>query len=212
MGISERKEKEKEQRRSDILDGAKRLFKKNGYEKTTMQMIADEAELAKGTLYLYFKDKNEIIFQILTNANAVLFDLMEKKAAEGKTGFEKVQLIAEVYMDFNLKHPESMYFKLVTYSIPLSTFKKGHISFRERMQRAHEMIKDILELGIADGSIRKDLDPDLSSFVLIKLGIATLTQRVFFADDAVQELSDYSINDLNQNLFDLIVYSLKNNN
>jgi TetR/AcrR family transcriptional regulator len=210
MGISERKEREKERRRNEILKAAKKLFKNNGYDKTTMQMIANEAELAKGTLYLYFKDKNELIFQILTDANNILFDLMEKAIQKGTTGFEKIQHIANAYLDFNQNHPESVYFKMINYQIPMSTLKKPHESFRERMKRAHEIIFDVLTAGIRDGSIRPDLDADLTSFVVIKLGIASLSQRVFFADDAVDVLSDFTVDDLNKNLFDLIVSSLKN--
>ena len=55
MGIAERKEREKLQRRNDIIDAAERLFFQHGFETPTMDDVAREAELSKGTLYLYFK-------------------------------------------------------------------------------------------------------------------------------------------------------------
>ena len=60
MGIQERKEREKERRRQQIMVAAKRVFIEKGFVGATMEDIAREAELSAGTLYLYFKNKNEL--------------------------------------------------------------------------------------------------------------------------------------------------------
>jgi AcrR family transcriptional regulator len=60
MGIKERKERERETRRQQIMIAAKRVFTEKDYEKSTMEDIAKEAELSPGTLYLYFKSKDEL--------------------------------------------------------------------------------------------------------------------------------------------------------
>jgi AcrR family transcriptional regulator len=60
MGIQERKEREKERRRQQIIVAAKRVFSGKGFNKATMEDIAKEAELSPGTLYLYFKNKEEL--------------------------------------------------------------------------------------------------------------------------------------------------------
>ena len=60
MGIKERKKREREMRRQQIMIAAKRIFTQKGYEKSTMEDIAREAELSPGTLYLYFKSKDEL--------------------------------------------------------------------------------------------------------------------------------------------------------
>jgi AcrR family transcriptional regulator len=60
MGIQERKEREKERRRQQIIVAAKRVFSEKGFNKATMEDIANEAELSPGTLYLYFKNKEEL--------------------------------------------------------------------------------------------------------------------------------------------------------
>jgi AcrR family transcriptional regulator len=60
MGIQERKEREKERRRQQIIVAAKRVFSKKGFNKATMEDIANESELSPGTLYLYFKNKEEL--------------------------------------------------------------------------------------------------------------------------------------------------------
>ncbi len=60
MGIHERKERERERRRQQIIVAAKRVFSEKGFNKATMEDIAHEAELSPGTLYLYFKNKDEL--------------------------------------------------------------------------------------------------------------------------------------------------------
>lgn len=60
MGIRERKERERERRRQQIIVAAKRIFSDKGFNKATMEDIAREAELSPGTLYLYFKNKDEL--------------------------------------------------------------------------------------------------------------------------------------------------------
>jgi AcrR family transcriptional regulator len=60
MGIKERKVREKERRRQQIIVAAKKIFTEKGFNKATMDDIANEAELSPGTLYLYFKNKEEL--------------------------------------------------------------------------------------------------------------------------------------------------------
>ncbi len=60
MGIKERKKRERERRRQQIMLAAKRVFSSKGFNRATMEDIAREAELSPGTLYLYFKNKEEL--------------------------------------------------------------------------------------------------------------------------------------------------------
>jgi AcrR family transcriptional regulator len=60
MGIKERKEREKGRRRQQIMVAAKRVFSQRSFNKATMEDIAKEAELSPGTIYLYFKNKEEL--------------------------------------------------------------------------------------------------------------------------------------------------------
>jgi len=60
MGIKERKVREKERRRQQIIVAAKRIFSAKGFNKSTMEDIAAEAEISPGTIYIYFKNKDEL--------------------------------------------------------------------------------------------------------------------------------------------------------
>lgn len=79
MGTRQRREREKAQRRQDIVDTARSLFWENGYSKTTMQEIAEKTELAPGTLYLYFPNKDALYAELLIEG----FDLLSKRLKGG---------------------------------------------------------------------------------------------------------------------------------
>lgn len=64
MGIQERKKREKEGRRKQILAASKQLFAERGFYQTTMEEIANAAELSPGTIYLYFKSKDELFAEL----------------------------------------------------------------------------------------------------------------------------------------------------
>ena len=86
MGIQERKQRERERRRQQIIVAAKRVFCQNGYSKSTMEDIAREAELSPGTLYLYFKNKDELYaslsLRILQYLNIRLEDVKKEKNSD----------------------------------------------------------------------------------------------------------------------------------
>jgi AcrR family transcriptional regulator len=100
MGIQERKQRERERRRQQIIVAAKRVFSERGFSKTTMEDIAREAELSPGTLYLYFKNKDELYaslsLRILQYMNIRLEDVKKEKDSEPT---QKVASIKEALFD-----------------------------------------------------------------------------------------------------------------
>jgi len=100
MGIQERKQRERERRRQQIIVAAKRVFSEKGYSKSTMEDIAREAELSPGTLYLYFKNKDELYaslsLRILQYLNIRLEDVKREKDVEPH---KKIDAIKEALFD-----------------------------------------------------------------------------------------------------------------
>ena len=64
MGIAERKEREKQEMRTLILSTATNLFVERGYDSVSMRNIAEAMEYSPATIYLYFKDKNELLYTL----------------------------------------------------------------------------------------------------------------------------------------------------
>jgi AcrR family transcriptional regulator len=75
MGIEERKEREREQRRQQIMDAAKKIFSEKGFSGATMENIAEAAELSPATLYLYYKNKDELY----ASFNVRMLDILSEK-------------------------------------------------------------------------------------------------------------------------------------
>jgi AcrR family transcriptional regulator len=99
MGIRERKERERERRRQQIIVAAKRVFSDKGFNKATMEDIAQEAELSPGTLYLYFKNKEELYASLSLRILQYLKIRMEHVNAENLEPEKKLEALMEAMYD-----------------------------------------------------------------------------------------------------------------
>jgi len=90
MGIIERKEREKERRRNAIIDAAEEVFFSKGVEDATMDEVAERAELSKGTLYLYFKNKNDLFHGIIARALEILYNTFKTEIEKEEKGIDKI--------------------------------------------------------------------------------------------------------------------------
>ncbi len=79
MSKNSRKERERENRRMEIVEAAERLFFANGFEGTTMDEIAKQAEFSKMTLYAYFKSKEELYHVVFVKGFRTRWLLQEKE-------------------------------------------------------------------------------------------------------------------------------------
>jgi len=99
MGIQERKEREKERRRQQIIVAAKRVFSEKGFNKATMEDIAHEAELSPGTLYLYFKNKEELYASLSLRILQYLHIRVEHANKEDLAPEQKMDALVEAMYD-----------------------------------------------------------------------------------------------------------------
>lgn len=117
MGTSERKAKEKEELKSLILRAANKLFVEQGIEQTTIRKIASKIEYSVGTVYLYYKDKNDILHDLhkqgfwqLGGEMKVLFNVADP--------MERLKALGRVYLQFALENPD-MYNLMFTLKAPM---------------------------------------------------------------------------------------------
>src|SRR5262249_829112 len=107
MGIAERKAREKEELRHQILDAARELFVKEGYESVSMRKIADKIEYSPASIYTYFRDKDEIL-DCLCEETFLQLRARQLAAHQDPTAdsLEKLKVGMETYIHFGLEHPE----------------------------------------------------------------------------------------------------------
>ena len=107
MGVAERREREKQARVDLILTSARELFDKKGFEHVSMADVAAEAEVAKGTVYIYFQSKQEILYSIL---EPLLFrfgkDMTKYFAGENESADQALKKFIELLYDFYIQEPD----------------------------------------------------------------------------------------------------------
>jgi TetR/AcrR family transcriptional regulator len=167
MGISERKIREKEQRRKEILDTAERLFFSRGYDDVSMDGIAHEVELNKATLYLYFKNKEALFAAIVLRGIAILQEKYRECIEAEVTGIVKVAMMGEAYYRFSEEHPD--YLRLIHFygSERFSKENPYTAEIGKGYGTCRTILQDAVKEGIDDGTIRADLDPFLISMYLM---------------------------------------------
>lgn len=105
MGIQERKEKQREALKAKILSAAIRLFTENGFEATSIRKIAAEIEFSPTTIYLYYKDKSDIIYALHQEGFRLLGETFRALRAVDDP-FERLKAMGRNYVQFALENRE----------------------------------------------------------------------------------------------------------
>jgi len=160
MGIKERREKEKEHRKHTILKAAKGLFFEQGFVATTMNEIASTAELGKGTLYLYYRNKEELYISLLVEGMEILSRRLKQSISGLSNWEEKFMAIGWAYYQYSIDYSE---FFQISFQ-----FQQGELTLKisdELYQRCFEeglnsltTLAKTLEEGMAGGEIERQ-DP-----------------------------------------------------
>ena len=154
-GYKRRREREKEQRRQNILKVAKRLFVEKGFKSVTVANIAEKAELSKGAIYLYFSSKEEIYAQILLTDIERFHKELSQIFNGGKSAADILLNFANAYINIFLKEREQfrilMNFMLQADTLNLSRETRKQII--SEMNRTISLIEKILQYGADSGEL-----------------------------------------------------------
>lgn len=105
MGIAERKERHKEDIKKRILEAAKELFLEKGFEATSMRNIAEKVEFSPTALYLYFKEKNNIIYALHQEGFRMLASKFQVLAMVSDP-MERLKAMGRIYMQFAMENSD----------------------------------------------------------------------------------------------------------
>lgn len=149
MGVLERKEREKEAMRRRIVDAAAQLFVNEGYEAASIRKIAAAIEYSPGAIYLYFKDKDDILFAIQEQGFEIFLATMERIAGPETHPFKRLQKLGEAYMEFAARHPE-LYDLMFTIRAPM----RAHKDEWSRGSSSFNFLRDTVRACMDGGYIR----------------------------------------------------------
>ena len=153
--IADRRQEEKDRRRSEILDAAEAVAATEGFAALTMDQVARRARISRALLYVYFQDRADLHFGLCERALALLLTRFEAAAARRGTGLERIIAIGRAYVAFAAEFP--VHFEA------LSSFQAHEVGTEPGSgnvaacftagERVHRTMFAVIEGGQRDGSI-----------------------------------------------------------
>jgi TetR/AcrR family transcriptional regulator len=184
-----------ETRKRQILDAAKGLLAQKGYQDIKMDDVAKKANLAKGTLYLHFKDKEQIVaavFEDLMMQLEAKFNLLTKQK-----GLKLLRSIAETNLQF-LRENHDFFSQFIHTRWTLTGSNQALV--KKRFQKHMEMMKRFIHSAVKTGEI-PTYDPFIGSFYFMSL------IRMFWVKDQIFNISKNSSNEIDI-LMDLFLHGI----
>lgn len=167
--LIERRQEEKERRRVEILDAAEATAREVGIGAMTMDQVARKARLSRALLYVYFQDKDDLLFGLCNRALDILEQRFIEAVGRHKLGIDQVEACGRAYIAFAQEFP--------VYAESLAAFEAHSVEQLATEgnvgacviagDRVHTVLIAAITRGMADGSVRPDAGPPpLVSFTL----------------------------------------------
>jgi TetR/AcrR family transcriptional regulator, fatty acid metabolism regulator protein len=147
-------------KRRQILDAAIRVFARQGFHATRVSDIADEAGVAYGLVYHYFKSKDEVLNELFSERWSLLLAAIGEADREGDTPRAKLEAVAGFIVDSYRHDPELMKVIIVEVTRAANSFGRTHLP---EIRCAYDSIAKIVADGQEAGAFRRDVDPTFAS-------------------------------------------------
>lgn len=153
MGIVERKERQKESLRQEILDASRDILLAKGYAQLSMRGIAKRIEYSPTTIYLYFKNKDEILYHLCVEALERQFEVIRAAGGDKPSPLLRLRAALRAYIDFGLSEPDRYQ---ITYMADISRYvsmasilEQGSFANKLREFMGHRVNDVLIESGCA---------------------------------------------------------------
>jgi len=166
--LLERRVEEKERRRLEIIEAAERAYMEKGWDLLTMDQVARSARLSRALVYVYFKDKDDLLLAIAGRSIERLAERFREAASHAERGLEKIEAMGRAYIAYSIEFPH--YFDAETRfqaGRKLGEDRPCEVACAEAVDKVHNVLVETIRLGLADGSVRADIgDPEVVSVAL----------------------------------------------
>lgn len=154
-----RSERKKAKTASAILDAAEVLFRQRGFQTTTIDEIAERADVSVGSVYVHFENKANLYLALVERALAINEAAMGRVAELGLSSpLERVFAAGDAYLNFHLDHPGAFQMIALRVLEPSSGIREAEARIAERVQQMVAAVEADLRAAIEAGEIRSDLD------------------------------------------------------
>jgi TetR/AcrR family fatty acid metabolism transcriptional regulator len=136
------------------LEAAVKVFARQGFYQSTVAQIAREAGVADGTIYLYFKNKDDILVQFFNYRTKQVFDRFRAEVKKADNSLDKLRnLIRRHLTEFQRDRDMAVVYQVETHQ----NSRLAESQIREMSVMYQDLVSEIVELGQQEGCIRKDL-------------------------------------------------------
>jgi AcrR family transcriptional regulator len=186
MGVQDRKIREKLKLKKTILDTAQKLFIQKGYGHTSIRNIAQQIEYSPATIYLYFQDKDEILFLLQERFYETFMEKINEFSFM-KDHFSRLKKMSISYIEFAQKNPAQ--YDLLFYNNP---FEKSSPEIIPPRDRILSMIRDHVSPTITHNQLTRMPVTEAVSMVWAFLhGLALLSMRSQLSEIQEDEMPDH---------------------
>ncbi|RMF06606.1 MAG: TetR/AcrR family transcriptional regulator [Candidatus Neomarinimicrobiota bacterium] len=187
MTISDRKSREKEQRRQSILEAAEKLFARDGYTATSLDRVAEEIEISKGTIYLYFKNKEDLFFSLIQERFQQLVETVAEKIAAAATLEELIETAVSVAMEETKKQH---YLFRITSAEQAKVKSPAHRNLRKQMLAIRQRYIEVYSRALA--RFLPQAEPDfIKALALTLIGTNNAVMMEWMISQSKMDLAAY---------------------
>src|SRR5713101_5940510 len=161
MGIKDRRSREKIARRETILKAAKAIFAEKGVFATTIDDIAERAEVAKGTIYLYFRAKEEMLSALLDEGLALVGKRFSEAVDLSLSADENLRRLCDAYC--RLYREEPQYFKLLFFCSHADV--RAKVCTNPSECQGLPPLTALIQKGIDEGIFSPTVDPSKAAAI-----------------------------------------------
>ncbi len=186
-----KKEKEEANKETRLLSKAFELFTEKGVKNTSIQEIVDNANVAKGTFYLYFKDKYEIRDVLIAKKSHKLFNdaLHELRKNDIKTLSERVIFIVNYVVDELTKAPTLL--KFISKNLSWGVYSKTVLKIYENTEKKEEGLYHLFLKEVKENNIKLK-NPEVTLFMIIELVSSTCFNSILYDEPLpIEEYKPY---------------------
>lgn len=164
----------RERQRRRILSAAKKLFDERGIDRTTMAEVISASELRPSTMYEYFSNKDDIVWAILREVLEEAAARAKKSVESATTGLAKITALLDYMADELSENQAGIRFLAQFDAMYARDWPVERLLTLEGQiyDQGFKVFRKLIREGIADGSLRSDLDPDLTLHAVINAVIA----------------------------------------
>ncbi len=163
-------------KRRMILDAAVVAFAKRGFHACRVSDIADEANVAYGLVYHYFRSKDEVLDTLFLDRWNVLLDVISEIDAQQIPAREKLHAIAGFIVDSYRRDPDLMKVIIVEVTRAANSFGRTHLG---KIREAYALIADIVAKAQAEGSFKREVTPEFAALAFYGAIEQVLTGWIF---------------------------------